>query len=179
MNFNQPVGNFAVLARLHDRISDLTENEQIALLKNILPGKLTPYLYKLIIDLNHERKLQLLHQLQGMVIDEPAGYTIYLEERNTPRKQCSIDVNMATTDQTFRYVILDISTGGMFIEADEFLNVGQKLNLNFSYPGTGIVSGLPAKIVRQSPKGVGVKFSDLTPLHKQQLKTLVNNIDTN
>ena len=179
MNFNQPVGNFAVLARLHDRISDLTENEQIALLKNILPGKLTPYLYKLIIDLNHERKLQLLHQLQGMVIDEPAGYTIYLEERNTPRKQCSIDVNMATTDQTFRYVILDISTGGMFIEADEFLNVGQKLNLNFSYPGTGIVSGLPAKIVRQSPNGVGVKFSDLTPLHKQQLKTLVNNIDTN
>jgi hypothetical protein len=179
MDFNQPVGNFAILARLHDRISGLTENEQIALLKNILPGKLTPYLYKLIIDLSHERKLQLLNQLRGMVTDAPAGYTIDLEERNTPRKKCSIDVDMATPDQTFRYVILDISTGGMFIKADEFLNVGQKLSLNFSYPGAGNVSGLPAEIVRQSPNGVGVKFSGLTPLHRQQLKTLVYNIDTN
>ena len=179
MDFNQPVGNFAILARLHDRISGLTENEQIALLKNILPGKLNSYLYKLIIDLSHEKKLQLLHQMRDMVTDTPAGHTIDLEERITPRKKCSIDVNMATPDQSFRYVILDISTGGMFIKADEFLNVGQKLSLNFSYPGVGNVSRLPAEIVRRSPDGVGVKFSDVTPLHRQQLKTLVHNIDTN
>ena len=179
MDFNQPIDSFTILARLHDKISGLTENEQITVLKSILPGKITPYLYKLIIDLSPEEKLQLLSQLQGMVTDEPAGYTLDLEERNTPRKRCSIDVNWATSGQHFRYVILDISTGGMFIKTNESLSVGQNLRLNFSYPGSGNVSGLPVEIVRESPNGVGVKFSNLTALHKQQLETLVDNIDTN
>ena len=176
MERNQVTVNFPILPRLFEKISSLSENQQISLLKSIHAGRLSPLLFKLIIDLSQGKMIQLLDQLREMAGDEVPQFTIDLDERNTPRKPCTIDVDLATPDQQFRHVILDISIAGAFIETDDPLTTGQALSLNFSFPGSDKVSEIHGEIVRRDPKGVGVKFSNLNPLQRQQIKAIVDRI---
>lgn len=160
-------GKHALLSRIFDLVSNLGEHQQIALLKKLHRGRLASSLFKQIIDLSEDKQLDLLNQLKEMTDRSLPEKTIDLDERETPRKSCTIAVDYSTGGGRYSSLIRDISTAGVFIETDESLAVGQKLTLNFSFPETRETVELTGEIVWRSPRGIGVKFFE-TPFDQER-----------
>ena len=161
---------------LFETINNLSEGQQIALLKRLHKGVLTSHLFKLIIDLSEEQQIYLLDQLQGMATDDTPETTIDLDERESPRKPCTIAVEFATEDLKYSSTILDISMVGVFIETDELLDVGQSLTLKLSSSDSKETLEVNGEIIWRNPKGIGVKFTDLSPYRQHRLKSFVSEI---
>jgi Tfp pilus assembly protein PilZ len=156
-------------------VNRLSEEQQILLLRHLDRSVLTAHLFKLIIDLSEEQQNQLLDQLNGMLSEEVPEKTITLDEREAPRRTCTIAVNFQAEGHSFQDTILDISAAGVFIKTDESLNVGQGITLRFSFPDAAEEDlDIVGEIVWRSPRGIGVKFFDLTPQHFERIKQFVD-----
>jgi Tfp pilus assembly protein PilZ len=156
-------------------INRLNEEQQILLLRQLDRSVLTAHLFKLIIDLSEEQQNQLLDQLSGMLSEEVPEKTITLDEREAPRKACTIAVSFKAQGHSFQDTILDISAAGVFIKTDESLKVGQGITLRFSFPDAAEEDlDIEGEIVWRGPRGIGVKFFDLTPHHFERIKQFVD-----
>ncbi|MDM8551267.1 PilZ domain-containing protein [Desulfobacterales bacterium HSG2] len=80
------------------------------------------------------------------------------EKRKHSRKPCSIIVDYATQDRSFRDYIRDISKGGVFIETTNFFSAGQEFIMTFSIPNQEKPFRFVGEVVRINERGVGVKF---------------------
>jgi type IV pilus assembly protein PilZ len=166
-------GRYSVLVRLFELINKTSEDQQLSLLKYLHQGNLTSPVLKLIIDLPHEEQSALLVQLKEMVSDMQPEKTITLDERESPRKSCSLSVEYQSQDRQHSEQILDIGTGGVFIETTEPIVVGQELTLNFSFPDSEDNIKVDGEIVWRNPKGIGVKFIGLTQQQADNIKTYI------
>ena len=167
-------GRYTVLTRLFEMVGRLSEEQQILLLRQLDRGVLTSHLFKVIIDLPEEQQNRLLDRLGEMLSEELPEKTITLDERELPRRTCTIAVNFDTQGHSFQDTILDISAAGVFIKTDQSLDVGQGLSLRFAFPGVEEDLDIKGEIVWRSPKGIGVKFFDLTADHFDRIKHFVN-----
>lgn len=167
-------GRYSVLTRLFEMVNRLNEEQQILLLRQLDRSVLTSHLLKLIIDLSEDQQSQLLDQLSGMLSEDVPEKTITLDEREVPRRTCTITVNFEAQGHSFQDTILDISAAGVFIKTDESLAVGQGISLRFSFPGDEKENlDIEGEIVWRGPRGIGVKFFDLTPQHFERIKHFV------
>ena len=82
-----------------------------------------PRLIELINSMSEHQCDVLLRQLEDL---KPQ------DRRTHPRRSCSMPVDCATGDQSFKGFIKDISTGGVFIETHGDLTVGKDITLTFS-----------------------------------------------
>ena len=80
------------------------------------------------------------------------------DQRRHPRKGCSIPVDCATRDQSFKGFIKDISTGGVFIETHGDSTVGKEISLTFSTPHQQERVRITGEVVRNNMLGIGVAF---------------------
>ncbi len=165
---------YTVLTRLFEMVNRLNEDQQIQLLRQLDRNVLSSHLFKLIIDLSEEQQNHLLDRLSEMLSQEVPEKTITLDEREAPRRSCTIAVNFETQGTSFQDTILDISAAGVFIKTDETLDVGQGLSLRFSFPGAEEDLDITGEIVWRSPRGIGVKFFDLTPQYFERIKHFVD-----
>lgn len=167
-------GRYSVLTRLFEMVNRLNEDQQILLLRQLDRKVLTAHLFKLIIDLSEEQQNHLLDRLGEMVSEEVPEKTITLDEREAPRKTCTIAVNFESQGNRFQDTILDISAAGVFIQTEESLEVGQGITLRFSFSGTEENLDISGEIVWRNSRGIGVKFFDLTPDHFERIKRFVD-----
>lgn len=163
---DQPLDKHGVIARIFELIDQLSENQQIDLFKQLARDNITTQVYKLILDIPENQQLIILTQLEEML--QIKG------DRKYPRKSCLITVDYAVGDRAFKNYIQDISTSGAFIETSEFLPVGEEVKLTFSFSDTQEPFKIAGKISRSTKEGIGVKFSSLTQLQENIIKTLVD-----
>jgi hypothetical protein len=67
----------------------------------------------------------------------------------------------------------DISEGGAYIETEQPIKVGQKLVMSLSSPVLEQSCAINGTVVRRDPKGIGVRFDDLTLKQKQVIRSLM------
>ena len=116
----------------------------------------------------------LLDRLSEMVSEEVPEKTITLDERESPRRICTIAVDYETQGHSFKDTISDISAAGVFIDTAESLDAGQGISLRFSFPGGDEDLDIKGEIVWRSPRGIGVKFFALKPHHFERIKHFVD-----
>ncbi|KPJ76713.1 MAG: hypothetical protein AMJ54_10600 [Deltaproteobacteria bacterium SG8_13] len=167
-------GRYTVLTKLFEMVNRLNEDQQIALLRQLDRSALTTQLCKLILDLSEEKQNHLLDRLSEMLSQEVPEKTITLDEREVPRRTCTIAVNFETQGNRFQDTILDISSAGVFIKTEESLETGQEISLRFSFPDAQEDIDIKGEIVWRNPRGVGVKFYDLTAQHFERIKHFVD-----
>ena len=166
-------GRYNVLLRLFELINKTSEDQQLSLLKYLHKGNLTSPVLKLIIDIPHEEQSALLVQLKEMSADQQPEKTITLDERESPRKSCSLTVDYKSQDSEHSEHILDIGTGGVFIETTEPIEVGQELTLNFRFPDAEDNLKVNGQIVWRNPKGIGVKFIGINQQQVDNIKSYI------
>jgi Tfp pilus assembly protein PilZ len=161
-------GRYTVTTRLFDIIDDLPQEKQFILYKQLVKDKVSAELFKLIIDMSEDQKIQLLEQFGDVVYEDDVLQTVNLDDdesfmRGNPRKICLIPVKCKVEDRTFKSYIIDISKVGAFIESNDQFPVGQKIIISFKLPKYDNAFQLDGRIARSGPKGIGVKFYNLSP----------------
>ena len=99
------------------------------------------------------------------------------ERRATARIPLRIQIQYRTAEQFFRDYMLNLSTGGIFIETARPLKVGTRLKIQFCLPRMEkeiLADGVVVRRVNVHGKnpgtgGMGIRFSDLDPKDKSSL----------
>ncbi len=183
MNLSDHVlGKFSITARLFKLISDMPQEQQFTLLKQLLGSRVSTQLFKLIAEMPEDRQLVLLEQMGEIPMMEMPVKTVSLEETETSmrehvRKPCLIKANYTVQGRDFKSYILDISIGGVFIETNAKVQIGQRVVLNFSLPSHAHPFMMTGTAAWSGPRGFGVRFDDITPQQKDLLKNYVDRKD--
>ena len=172
------LGKFGITARLFKLVSDMPKDQQLILLKQLVSDKVSDHLYKLIVDMTEEQQIILLEQMGQMPEVELPERTVSLEEtevsmRENPRKPCLINANYRIQDRNYKSYLLDISIGGVFIEAETRFPIGKELLLKFSLPNRPNPFTFSGKIAWSSAKGFGVKFDKLSDSQNEILNSFI------
>ncbi len=179
MESDPQLGSFNTTARLFKLVNDMPKDQQLILLKQLIGEHVTKHLFKLIVEMSEDQQIILLEQMGEAPPAEIPITTVSLEEtgtsmRENPRKPCLINANYRIQDRNFKSYILDISIGGVFIETNQQLPVGNDILLKFSLPNHSKPFTLKGKVAWSSTKGFGVKFKDMSVHQGEILKTFVD-----
>jgi len=169
---------FTVTARLFTIIDDLSHEKQFILYKQLVKDNIDAELFKLIIDMSEEEKTQLLMQLGALSDEYEALKTVDLDADNSfmrenPRKLCLLSVKCTIEDRSFKSYIIDISKLGVFIESNDRFPVGQKILMAFKLPNYFEAFQLDGRIARSGPRGIGVKFDNLSPDQEDVIRKFI------
>lgn len=92
----------------------------------------------------------------------PYSQTETLERRKDARKNVNaaqlLVANCRTIDSDFQAPIENISSGGVFINTNQRLFVGQEIALKFDFPDARNTIMANGEIVRTSFEGAGIRF---------------------
>ena len=177
------LGKYDVTARLFSIISQMPRDQQLILLKQLVGDDVVTHLFKLIVEMSEEQQIILMDQMGDMPhIDTPVK-TLSLDEsgatmREEPRRTCLINTNYEILDRKYRSYILDISVGGVFIEAEKNFAVGQPITLLFSIPQNDTPFTLRGRVAWSGRQGFGVKFDSVTPHQDRAIRTFVTEQDS-
>ena len=80
------------------------------------------------------------------------------EKRKFPRKECSVPVGYAVLDEDYTALIENISYGGVYIDAETILDIGQEILLNIQLTEDAPPFTVIGEVAWHSPNGMGVKF---------------------
>jgi len=171
-------GKFGITMRLFRLVGNMPEEQQLILLRQLLGDKVSNHLYKLIVEMTEEQQIILFEQLSQSPQMELPIKTVSLEEteasmRESARRPCLIKANYRIQDRDFKSYILDISIGGVFIEADTIFPLGRDMLLKFSLPNRPQPITFAGKIVWSTARGFGAKFDKVSVLQNDMLKSFV------
>ena len=171
---------YAVTTRLLNFINDLSLEKQFILYKQLVKDRVISELFKLIIDMSEDEKVQLLEQLGESPYEEEPIRTVNLDDnesfmRENPRKICLVAVKCKIEDRSFKSYIIDISAVGAFIESNDLFPIGQKISMVLKLPNYHEIFQLKGRIARSTSKGIGVKFYDLTPTQVDIIREFIDN----
>ncbi len=174
-----PVGKYGITAKLFSLIHNLPKDHQVILLKQLVANRVSEHLFKLIVEMSEDQQLLLLEQLGVTLEADPPERTVRLEGieptmRETPRKACLINADYRIQGNRFRSYILDISIGGVFIETDQRVSVGESVVLKFNLQTISQPFTLPGKVAWSGPKGFGVKFEMVADPQGRAIKAYVD-----
>ena len=169
---------FGIMTRLFRLVDDMPKDQQLILLRQLIGDNVSTHLYKLIVEMTEEQQINLFEQISQSPQMELPVKTVSLEEteasmRAKARKPCLIKANYRIQDRDFKSYILDISIGGVFIEADTRFPVGRELQLKFSLPNRPQPILFAGKIVWSTARGFGVNFDKINDLQSDILKSFV------
>ena len=169
---------YSIIPRLFRLINELSEEQQLVLLKQIFSGKIKKHLFKAIIDMTDVQQIQLLKQLETTPFNESQVKTVSLDEeeasmRGHRRKRCLLNVTYTVQDKEYRDYILDISSVGVFIETDETFSIGHDMVLTFQLPNYQQPLKLDAGVAWIGHRGIGVKFKNLSPYQEEIIQSFI------
>ena len=156
---------YSIIPRIFELINDLTEEEQLDFLKQLLKDNINTHLFKLVVSIPEDEQEILVKQLEEMI--RKRG------DRKYARKSCLINVDYAVGGRAFSNYIQDISTTGVFIETNESFPAGQELLMTFSFPDREDSLKIDGEISRITPEGIGVRFNYQSQIQKDVVKELV------
>ena len=116
-------GKFGITTRLFRLVGGMPKDQQLILLRQLMGDKVSIHLYKLIVEMTEEQQINLYEQISQTPQTELPLQTVSIEEaeasmRENTRKPCLIKATYRIEDRNYRSYLLDISIGGVFIEAD-------------------------------------------------------------
>jgi Tfp pilus assembly protein PilZ len=161
----QPYG---IIPRIFELINDLTEEEQLDLLRQLLKDNINTHMFKLVVAIPEDEQEILVKQLEEMI--QKRG------DRKYARKSCLINVDYAVGGRAFSNYIQDISTTGVFIETSESFPTGQELLMTFSFPDREDSFRIDGEITRITSEGIGVRFNYQSQIQKDVIEDLVENM---
>ena len=173
-------GEHNITERLFNFIDALSEDMQFNLYQQLIEDKVSIQLFKLIIDLSDEGKIQLLEKLDKMPFEAVPVNTINLDEnesfmRENLRKNCLVAVKCKVGDTSFASSITSISVDGVFIESNDRFPVGQRIWMAFKSPNSPNTLKLKGKINRNGFQGFGVNFLDLNQDQQEIIRAYITN----
>ena len=176
---SQP-GEYNITERLFRFIDALSTDKQFDLYQQLIEHKVSTQLFKLIIDMADEEKIQFLERLGEVPFEAEPIKTINLDEnesfmRENPRKNCLVAIKCKVGNTSFSSYIINISVHGVFIESRERFPVGQKIRMTFNLPNSPKTLKLKGKINRDSHRGMGVNFLDLNQEQQEIIRTYITN----
>lgn len=123
-------------------------------------------------EINREFDTPLMNLLleSGRILDEKQSQRP--NQRKYDRYDCLVGVDYDISDWTYQCNMRDISEGGVYIETEQPLKVGQRLIISLSSPILEKACGIKGTVVRRDPKGIGVRFEALTLYQKQVIRSL-------
>ncbi len=175
---DEQLDKYGLISRLFKLVNDMPEDQQLALLKQLLKNNTTKYLFKLIIDMSDYQQHLLLEEIEKVPLEEMPVKTVSLDEEEASmrghfRKPCLISVNYSIQDNSFKGRILDISPVGVFIETSESFPAEQEMKLTFSLPNYSKPLNLNGIIAWIGQNGIGVKFKNLTQRNAGLIKSFI------
>jgi uncharacterized protein (TIGR02266 family) len=96
--------------------------------------------------------------------------------RKHTRKEYVTQVDFSTEDQAYKELVKDISPGGLFIETNAPLAVGQEITLLLSFPDQERPMKILGEVVRATDQGIGVRFKHPSPIVEEVLANFVGQI---
>lgn len=112
------------------------------------PKSVTDQLIETIKKLSDSQQEYLLESVRNWIKDN----------REYPRKNCKADVIYSDNSRLAQGMIVNISSGGLYLQPDSPFAVGQDVTLSFEHPFAEKQVKVNGKIVRSDEKGIGVKF---------------------
>ena len=106
----------------------------------------------------------------GRIVDEKQSQRP--NQRRFNRYDCLVGVDYDISDWTYQCNLRDISEGGVYIETEQPITVGQRLIVSLSSPILEKTCAINGTVVRRDPKGIGVRFEGLTLSQKQVIRSL-------
>ena len=104
--------------------------------------------------------------------------------RTTRRVPCSISMSVKNGERVYTSKTLDISHGGIFLETDEPIEIGTRIDMTFQIPNSDRAVNAVGKVAwaghggseGHGVTGVGVKFSRIDPADLQLIVDYVNRV---
>lgn len=152
-----PAGKYGVIARLFELMSNISEDQLLLIIKELLQDNFTTQIFKLVIDMTDQQRNLLLEKLE-----EKIKKSERIDKRFHSRKPCLMPVDYRVNGHSFKGYILDISALGVFIETSDYFFSDQDIIIAFSVPNYQKPLNLAAEIVWSNQQGIGVKFTHLT-----------------
>ena len=106
----------------------------------------------------------------GRMVDEKQSERPNQRKHN--RYDCLVGVDYDISDWTYQCYMRDISEGGAYIETEQSIKVGQRLTMSLTSPVLERTCAIKGTVVRRDPKGIGVRFENLTLQQKQVIRCL-------
>ncbi len=106
----------------------------------------------------------------GRIVDEKQNQRP--NQRRHSRYDCLVGVDYDISDWTYQCYMRDISEGGAYIETEHAVRVGQRLIMSLASPVLEQTCAINGTVVRRDPKGIGVRFDELTLQQKQVIRSL-------
>ena len=171
-------GKFGITTRLFRLVGGMPKDQQLILLRQLVGDNVSRHLFKLIVEMTEEQQIILFEQISQSPQMELPIKTVSLEEteasmRENTRKPCLIKANYRIQERNYKSYILDISIGGVFIEANTRFPVGRELLLKFSLPHRPQPIMFAGIIVWSTARGFGVKFDKVSVAHSEMLKFFI------
>ena len=171
--------SYRIITKLFREIGSLSDEQQVALLRQLIKGRLKTHLFKAVIDLTEVQQLKLLRQLEKLPAYDQPVKTVSLDDeqsfmREHKRKDCLLNVTYSTGGQEFKDYILNISTVGGFIETEEKLSVDQDMDLTFKLPNYQQALTLEASVAWIGNKGIGIRFTNLSPYQEEIIRSYID-----
>ena len=122
-------------------------------------------LFETIVTLNEEQQVALLKYAEELSLSD---------KRCNHRIPCAIPVTFAARSRVFSDYIKNISSNGVYIETREKLGVGEDVFMNFTLNGFDRTLRVEGKIARTDPKGMGIKFVNVSPYQTEMIGVVVD-----
>jgi Tfp pilus assembly protein PilZ len=173
-------GGYTITERLFNFIDDLSTDMQFNLYKQLVADQVGIQLFKLIIDMSDEEKIQFLEKLGEGPFEEEPNKTINLDEnesfmRKNSRKNCLVAVKYKVGDTSFTGYIINISVNGVFIESNDRFPVGQRIRMAFKLPNATNPLEFKGQINRSGRRGIGVNFLSLNQAQQEIIRAYIAN----
>jgi len=177
---DHPSGQYNITERLFNFIDDLSTDMQFNLYQQLVADQVGIQLFKLIIDMSDEEKIQFLEKLREVPFEEEPIKTINLDEnesfmREDSRKNCLVEVKCKVGETSTTGYIINISLHGVFIESSDRFPVGQRIGMAFNLPNASNTLTLKGQVNRSDLKGMGVFFLDLNQEQQELIRAFIAN----
>lgn len=106
----------------------------------------------------------------GRMVDEKQNQRP--NQRRHSRYACLVGVDYDISDWTYQCYMRDISEGGAYIDTEQPVKVGQRLIISISAPELDRSCAVSGTVVRRDPRGIGVRFEELSLQQKQVIRSL-------
>ena len=157
-----PSSGAAIHPKLAEKINDLSQERQWNLLQQLLEGNLVDVLHELISKMSDDEQLALLERLQAQPINSLNSVETEIALRGHARKSCMISTDYVVEDHNFEGFMLDISPAGAFIETGDAFTAGQQIQLAFSLPNIPGQLTITGEILWIGKLGIGIRFKELS-----------------
>jgi hypothetical protein len=147
---------YTLTARLFKLVNNVSEEQLLILLKDLLKDQFTAHLFKLIIEMPDDQQLMLMERLE-----QTSAKSSSLDKRSLLRKPCLVSVEYTVGKRKFKSFMLDISTFGVFIETKTLFPVGKEIIMTFTLNNYQKPFRLTGEIIWSGSQGIGAKFKYL------------------